>query len=80
MKTASSVKKRRRQSRIDSLAIRYASSLLPRIFTLPPWRTVPDSVVFTHDIERLFAGCLTGKVRVWNLKDKQSVGELTTNP
>ncbi|MCX7421218.1 MAG: hypothetical protein NT013_16975 [Planctomycetia bacterium] len=40
----------------------------------------PTRVVFTHNSERVIAGDFTGKVRVWSVKDKQLVGELTTNP
>ena len=40
----------------------------------------PSRVVFTHNSERVIAGDFTGKVRVWSVKDKQLVGELTTNP
>jgi hypothetical protein len=41
---------------------------------------LPSRVVFSHDDARVFAGDFTGKVRVWNLKDNQVAGELTTNP
>ena len=42
--------------------------------------TCPSRVVFSHDGERVFVGDFTGKVRVWDLKDKKPAGELTTNP
>lgn len=41
---------------------------------------VPSRVVFTHDGNRLIAGDFTGKLQVWNVKDKSLAGELTTNP
>jgi WD40 repeat protein len=41
---------------------------------------LPSKVAFAHDGERVFVGDFTGKIRVWNLKDKQPIGELTTNP
>jgi WD40 repeat protein len=41
---------------------------------------VPVKAVFSHDSERIFVGDFTGKVRVWTTKDKQLVGELSTNP
>jgi hypothetical protein len=41
---------------------------------------LPSRVVFSHDGERVFVGDYTGKIRVWSLKDKKAVGELTTNP
>ena len=41
---------------------------------------LPTKVVFSHDGERVFVGDFTGTVRVWGLKDKKPVGELTTNP
>lgn len=41
---------------------------------------VPARVVFTHDGNRLIAGDFTGKLQVWNVKDKSLAGELTTNP
>jgi WD40 repeat protein len=41
---------------------------------------LPSKVVFSHDGQRVFAGDFTGKVWVWEMKDKKSVGELTTNP
>lgn len=41
---------------------------------------LPSRVVFSHDGERLFAGDYTGKIHVWNIKDKQPAGELSTNP
>jgi len=41
---------------------------------------IPSRVVLSHDGERVFAGDYTGKIRVWTVKDKQLVGELTTNP
>jgi WD40 repeat protein len=40
----------------------------------------PSRVVFTHNSERVIAGDFIGKVRVWSVKDKHLVGELTTNP
>jgi len=41
---------------------------------------LPSRVTFSHDSERAFVGDYTGKVRVWNMKDKQLLGELSTNP
>lgn len=41
---------------------------------------MPSRVVFTHDGNRLIAGDFTGKLQVWNVKDKTLAGELTTNP
>ncbi|MFM9962992.1 MAG: c-type cytochrome domain-containing protein [Planctomycetaceae bacterium] len=41
---------------------------------------IPSRVVFTHDGNRLIAGDFTGKLQVWNVKDKSLAGELTTNP
>ncbi|HEY2252979.1 MAG TPA: c-type cytochrome domain-containing protein, partial [Planctomycetaceae bacterium] len=41
---------------------------------------VPTRVVLTHDGNRLIAGDFTGKLWVWNVKDKTLAGELTTNP
>ncbi|HEX3151837.1 MAG TPA: c-type cytochrome domain-containing protein [Gemmataceae bacterium] len=41
---------------------------------------LPSKVAFAHDDERVFVGDFTGKIRVWGVKDKQLVGELTTNP
>lgn len=41
---------------------------------------LPSKVTFSHDGARLFVGDFTGKVRVWNTKDNQPAGELTTNP
>lgn len=41
---------------------------------------VPSRAVFSHDGERVFVGDFTGKVRAWTVKDKQLVGEVTTNP
>jgi WD40 repeat protein len=41
---------------------------------------VPSRVAFSHDTQRLFAGDFTGTVRVWTVKDKQPVGELTAKP
>lgn len=41
---------------------------------------IPSRVVFTHDGNRLIAGDFTGKLLVWNVKDKTLAGELTTNP
>ncbi len=41
---------------------------------------VPSKVVFSHDGERVFAGDFTGKVWVWDVKDKKPAGDLTTNP
>ncbi len=38
---------------------------------------LPSRVVFSHDGERLFVGDFTGKVRVWNVKDRQPAGELS---
>ena len=44
------------------------------------FKDVPSRAVFSHDGERIFVGDFTGKIRAWTLKDKQLVGELTTNP
>ncbi len=41
---------------------------------------VPSRVAFSHDGGRIFVGDFTGKVRVWNTKDSQPAGDLTTNP
>ena len=41
---------------------------------------IPSRVVLSHDGERLFAGDYTGRIRIWTVKDKQLVGELSTNP
>ena len=41
---------------------------------------LPTRVVISHDGAKLFAGNFTGKVHVWNIKDKQPAGELSTNP
>ncbi len=51
-----------------------------QVARLEGFTDVPSKVVFSHDSGRAFAGDFTGKVRVWNMKDKQSAGELTTNP
>jgi len=44
------------------------------------FKDLPSKAVFSHDGDRLFVGDFTGKVKVWNLKDKEPIGELTTNP
>ncbi len=41
---------------------------------------IPLRVVVTHDGERLIAGDFTGTLRVWSIKDKSLLGELSTNP
>lgn len=41
---------------------------------------LPCRVALSHDGERVFAGDYAGTIRVWSVKDKQLVGELTTNP
>lgn len=41
---------------------------------------VPSRAAFSHDGNRVFVGDFAGTVRVWNLKDKEPAGELTTNP
>lgn len=42
---------------------------------------IPLKVAFSHDGARAFVGDFTGKVRVWEAKDKAaSLGELSTNP
>ncbi len=41
---------------------------------------IPSRVVFTHDGTRVIAGDFTGKLRVWNVKDKSLAGELSTSP
>jgi len=41
---------------------------------------IPSRVAFSHDGERLIAGDFTGKVRIWSVKDRQLIGELTSNP
>jgi WD40 repeat protein len=41
---------------------------------------IPSGAILTHDGERAFVGDFTGKIRVWNVKDKKQIGELTTNP
>jgi WD40 repeat protein len=51
-----------------------------QLLKLEGFTDVPSRVVFAHDSDRVFAGDFTGKIRVWSLKDKQLVGELTTNP
>jgi WD40 repeat protein len=50
------------------------------LFRLEGFTDLPSRVVFSHDGDRVFAGDFTGKVRVWSVKDKQPLGELTTNP
>lgn len=51
-----------------------------QVARLEGFADVPSRVAFAHDGGRVFAGDFTGKVRVWNMKDKQPAGELTTNP
>ncbi len=51
-----------------------------QVARLEGFTDLPSQAVFSHDGERVFVGDFTGKVRVWTLKDKQPVGELTTNP
>lgn len=51
-----------------------------QVLRLEGFTEVPSRAVFSHDAQRIFVGDFTGKVRVWNLKDKQPIGELTTNP
>ncbi|HEY1192230.1 MAG TPA: hypothetical protein VGE74_31690, partial [Gemmata sp.] len=51
-----------------------------QVARLEGFTDVPSRAVFAHDGERVFVGDFTGKVRVWNLKDKKPVGDLTTNP
>ncbi len=41
---------------------------------------LPSKLAFSHDGQRLFAGDFTGEIRVWNTKDKEPIGKLTTNP
>lgn len=41
---------------------------------------LPAKVTFSHDGARVFVGDFTGKIRVWNTKDNQPIGELTTRP
>jgi WD40 repeat protein len=41
---------------------------------------LPSQVAFSHDDARLFIGDFTGKVRVWGVKERKFVGELSTNP
>jgi WD40 repeat protein len=41
---------------------------------------LPSKVTFAHDGGRVFVGDFTGTVRVWDVKDKKPIGELTTNP
>lgn len=47
---------------------------------LEGFEDIPSRVVFTHDGEKIIAGDFTGKLRVWSVKDKNLLGELTTNP
>ncbi len=51
-----------------------------QVARLEGFADVPSRVAFAHDGGRVFVGDFTGKVRVWNMKDKQPAGELTTNP
>lgn len=51
-----------------------------QLLKLEGFTEVPSRAAFSHDGGRVFVGDFTGKVRVWTLKDKQLVGELTTNP
>lgn len=41
---------------------------------------LPLRIAFSHNGERVFVGDLTGKIRAWSVKDKQPLGELSTNP
>lgn len=51
-----------------------------QLVRLDGFTDMPLRVVFAHDGDRVFAGDFTGKVRVWSAKEKQLVGELSTNP
>ncbi|MDY3553894.1 c-type cytochrome domain-containing protein [Gemmata sp. JC717] len=51
-----------------------------QVARLEGFTDVPSKAVFSHDGERVLVGDFTGKVRVWDLKDKKPAGELTTNP
>jgi len=51
-----------------------------QIAKLEGFTDLPSRVTFSHDGERVFVGDFTGKVRCWTVKDKQILGELTTNP
>lgn len=51
-----------------------------QLLRLEGFTDIPSKVVFSHDGDRVFAGDFTGKVRVWSMKTKEAVGELTTNP
>ena len=55
-------------------------SRLLMILVLNGLTDTPSHVVFTHNSERVIVGDFTGKIRIWSVKDKQLVGELTTNP
>lgn len=49
-----------------------------QVARLEGFTDIPTKAVFAHDGERVFVGDFTGKVRAWNMKDKQMIGELTT--
>ncbi|CAN5242327.1 hypothetical protein BH11PLA2_BH11PLA2_09970 [soil metagenome] len=51
-----------------------------QIARLDGFTDLPRGIAFSHDSGRVFVGDFTGKVRVWNIKDNQPAGELTTNP
>ena len=44
--------------------------------TFEAFTDIPTKVVFTHEGERLVVGDYTGKVQVWNVKDKTLIGTL----
>ncbi len=50
-----------------------------QIAKLDGFSDLPCRVVFSHDGERLIAGDFSGAVRVWSVKDRQPIGELTPN-
>jgi WD40 repeat protein len=41
---------------------------------------LPTRLAFSYNSERLFVGDFTGAIRVFNVKDKKQIGELSTNP
>ncbi len=41
---------------------------------------LPTKAAFAHDGARVFVGDFTGSVKVWGVKEKKYIGELTTNP
>lgn len=64
----------------DKTARLWASGGGSQLAKFEGFSDLPSRVVLTHDGERLIAGDFTGKLQVWNVKDKTLAGELTTNP